>query len=485
MLEIKDLTIRYTTRPEPAVSSVSLEVGKGEFVLLTGDSASGKSTLMQAVCGFIPSIVPAKVTGRIEINGKELKDPIDVARTVCMVQQDPETQFCTETVREEVAFGPENFCRPRNEVIRAVEDSLRDVGASNLIDRKLSTLSGGEKQKVAIASVLALEPEVIILDEPTSSLDPRSVKEAVQAIRTLSSKNELTTIVVEHRVKQFLDLATRIVRMKEGRIVSDLPAKDFRTSSDGTSLSDYPKLVRRDQPVLSIEHLSYSIEGKDILKDVTLEVKDGSVVALMGENGAGKTTLLRHISGLARPDRGRVTVFGRVIGDGREADPWALAEDVGFVFQNPNHQIFGETVEKEIEFASVNFKRPLDRAKEAATKFASEEKVQVTTHPNCLSLGQKRRLNIVSSSAHGPRLLLLDEPFVGQDSTNAFKIAQMLASLQREGRTAIIVTHDLEFAEAFCTDIVLLDGGRVVAQGTSGEDLGKDANKILERWRND
>jgi energy-coupling factor transporter ATP-binding protein EcfA2 len=483
MLQIENLTVKYNTRSEPAVSSFSLKVDKGEFVLLTGDSASGKSTAMQAVCGFIPSIVPAQVSGQIKIDGKVLNDPIDIARTVCMVQQDPETQFCTDTVREEVAFGPENFCYPRDAIIKAVDSSLKDVGAINLIDRKLSTLSGGEKQKVAIASVLALEPEMIILDEPTSSLDPRSVKEAVSAIRALASRHSLTTIVVEHRIAEFLDIATRIVKMRDGRIVSDADrgSPEFeRMKKEELLAPDYPTLHRRDEPVLSIENLSYGIDGKDILKDVTFNVKDGAVVAIIGENGAGKTTLLRLISGLAKPKSGGIQVFHHAVDGGVNIDPWILAEDIGFVFQNPNHQIFGETIEKEIEFASVNFERSLDEAGRAAERFSVEEKVSKISHPNCLSLGQKRRLNIISSSVHGPRLLLLDEPFVGQDRMNAMKIAELIERLQKSGMTAIIVTHDLRFAKSFCTDVVLMNRGRVVAAGTPGEVLRRGASEILE-----
>jgi energy-coupling factor transporter ATP-binding protein EcfA2 len=483
MLQINDLTVKYNTRSEPAVSSVSLNIDKGEFVLLTGDSASGKSTVMQAVCGFIPAIVPAKVSGEVRIDGKVLRDPIEVARTVCMVQQDPETQFCTDTVREEVAFGPENFCYSRERIARAVDDSLKRVGAAQLIDRRLSTLSGGEKQKVAIASVLALEPELIILDEPTSSLDPRSVKEVVAAVRTLGSRRALTTIVVEHRTGDFIDLATRIVRMKDGGIISDAPANgtEFeKYRQEERTAPIYPSLTRRTSLVLSVQGLSWQIDGEKILNNVSFEVKDGSVVALMGENGAGKTTLLKHISGLMAPQTGRIILFDHVISQGNAPNPWVLAKDVGFVFQNPNHQIFGETIEKEVAFASVNFHRPMKDADDATTIFANDEKVDRQMHPNCLSLGQKRRLNIVSSSVHGPRLLLLDEPFIGQDRANALKIAELIAKLQMSGRTFIIVTHDLRFARSFCTDVVLMNRGEVVSSGCPEEALGERARDILE-----
>ena len=483
MLQIEDLTVTYNNRPRPAVSSASLTIGKGEFVLLTGDSASGKSTAMQAVCGFIPAIVPAKVSGQVRINGKTLRDPMEIARTVCMVQQDPETQFCTDTVREEVAFGPENFRYSREEVLNAIDTSLKSVGADHLADRKLSTLSGGEKQKVAIASVLALRPEIVILDEPTSSLDPKSVREVIAAIRELGSRSTLTTIVVEHRVADFLDMATRVVKMQDGRIASDLlpsePEFD-KIRSELVTSPEYPLLTKRNTSVMSVQGLSYRIDGNAILSDVTFDVKDGSVVALMGENGAGKTTLLRHISGLVKPQVGKVSVFDHVIENGEGADPWVIAEDVGFVFQNPNHQIFGETVEKEIGFASVNFRKPEAEARQATDRFAAEEGIDKLSHPNCLSLGQKRRLNIVSSSAHGPRLLLMDEPFIGQDRTNALKIAEQIAKLQRIGMTVIIVTHDMSFAKSFCTDVILMSKGKIVATGSPDRVIDGSAREILE-----
>ncbi len=480
---MENLTVKYNTRSEPAVSSMSMDIEKGEFVLLTGDSASGKSTAMQAVCGFIPEIVPAHVTGRVMIDGRLLSDPLEIARIVCMVQQDPETQFCTDIVREEVAFGPENFCYSIAETLDAVEGSLKSVGASHLVDRRLSTLSGGEKQKVAIASGLALKPEILILDEPTSSLDPRSVREVVAAIKSLGMEHALTTIVVEHRVAEFLDVATRVVKMQNGRIVMN-ERRDgpgfMKMRTEEQSPPEYLRLQKRDENVLTVKSLSYDIEGKNILSEVSFEVKDGSVVALMGENGAGKTTLLRHITGLVKSKKGSISVFNHLIENGKGADPWILAKDIGFVFQNPNHQIFGETVEKEIEFASSNFHEPLDEAHKATSQFSTSEGVDKASHPNCLSLGQKRRLNIVSSSVHGPRLLLMDEPFIGQDRTNALRIAGQIVELQRAGKTVMVVTHDLNFARSFCTDVILLSRGKVVAAGSPEQVLDKHASEILE-----
>jgi energy-coupling factor transporter ATP-binding protein EcfA2 len=485
MLETSGLTIRYGNRSKPAVSQVSLKLDPGEFTLLTGDSASGKSTLMQAICGFIPNIVPAEVSGTVRIGGKSYDDPIAIARVACMVQQDPETQFCTETVEEEIAFGPENFRYPPEKIRKTIDDSLRAVNALHLKDRKLSTLSGGEKQKIAIASMLALEPNLLILDEPTSSLDPKSVNEVIEAIKALRERADITTIVVEHRLGGFLDVASRIIHMSEGRIVSnDLRGtpgfEDIRRAV--SSPIEFPQVRRRQGTMLTVTGLSYEISGKKILDDVTFEIEEGSVVALMGENGAGKTTLLRHIVGLVKPQRGAIEVFDHSMGNGHVSDPWVLAKDVGLVFQNPNHQIFESSVEKELQFASINFGLPLDEANRAVLSFEESEHVSRHVHPHCLSIGQKRRVNILSSSSHGPKLILLDEPFIGQDRMNTTKIAGLLADLQREGRTIIVVTHDEAFARTFCTDVLVLKGGRLLAAGDASAVIRDQQERLFERW---
>jgi energy-coupling factor transport system ATP-binding protein len=482
MLETRDLTVRYWNRSKPAVSHLTLDIAAGEFVLLTGDSASGKSTVMQAVCGFIPHIVPAEVHGTVAIDGRTYEDPLDIARTICMVQQDPETQFCTETVEEEVAFGPENFRHPPGEIRHMVEDALRSVRADHLIDRRLLTLSGGEKQKVAIASVLVLKPRLLILDEPTSSLDPQSVSEVVDAIRALKDLGDITTVVVEHRIGGFADIATRIVKIDEGRLAGDEKrgTEGFdRLCEEAMSPAIYPSMKARGGRVIEVEGLSYAIGGKQILDDVSLTVEEGAVVALMGENGAGKTTLLRHLAGLAAPQKGRIRILDHRISAGATVDPWVLGTDVGMVFQNPNHQLFESSVERELLFASGNFGVAPDEAANAALAFESAEGVSQHVHPHCLSLGQRRRVNILSSSSHGPRVLLMDEPFVGQDRTNSLKIAQLVAGLQGKGRTVVIVTHDPSFARAFCTHAVVLQNGKVADAGPAAAVVDRQGGRLF------
>ena len=464
MLDVEGLTIRYENRSKPAVDSLTFRISPGEFVLLMGGSASGKSTAMQAVCGFIPEIINAEMAGTVRMDGRVFPDATSASRVVCMVQQDPETQFCTEMVEDEVAFGPENFNMPRDEIRAAVDGALASVGASHLVDRRLSTLSGGEKQKVAIASMLAVGPKLMILDEPTSNLDPRSVREVVAAIDSLRLERKMTIVVVEHRPGQFLDLASRIMVMERGRLVED------RVRGP----SGFGGLVRRPSgnhlnpspgpggaAVVSAKGLGLEIGGARILDDVTFDVRGQSIVALMGENGAGKTTLLKALTGLLHPQSGSVSVLGHELGPGSRAEPWALGRDVGFVFQNPNHQIFERTVEREILFASSNYGTPTDEALEAIARFETAEVVRRFVHPHCLSFGQKRRVNIASASSHGPRLVLLDEPFAGQDSANAAAIRDMVSGLRAIGKTAVVVTHDIDFARECCTDVLFMKKGRI------------------------
>lgn len=468
MLEVQGLSVRYENRSKPAVDDVSFRISPGEFVLLMGGSASGKSTVMQAVCGFIPEIVHAEKKGTVRIDGQEFGDATSASRVACMVQQDPETQFCTEIVEDEVAFGPENFRMPRAEIREAVDGALASVGASHLLERRLSTLSGGEKQKVAIASMLAVGPRLLILDEPTSNLDPRSVREVVAAIDSLRRSKKMTIVVVEHRPGQFIELASRVMVMERGRLVMDQEkgSPGFSELALGPAARPFvPTGPRSDAKVVSVEGLGCRIGGVTILDDVTFEVAERSIVALMGENGAGKTTLLRLLTGLLEPQSGSIRLLGHEFGAGRRAEPWAIGRDVGLVFQNPNHQIFERTVEKEIMFAAENFGTPRQEAAEAVRRFEAVEAVRGFVHPHCLSFGQKRRVNIASASSHGPRLVLLDEPFAGQDAANAAAIRDMIGGLRTAGKTAIVVTHDVDFAREACTDVLFMRSGRVVRSG--------------------
>jgi energy-coupling factor transporter ATP-binding protein EcfA2 len=389
-----------------------------------------------------------------------------------MVQQDPETQFCTETVEEEVAFGPENFRLSQARIAECVNHSLRSVHATHLRDRRLSTLSGGEKQKVAIASMLAVEPNLLILDEPTANLDPKAVHQVVKAVQELRRTNRIAVVVVEHRVREFIDMADRVLHMREGRLDSDVvrEQREFEeVRRRSLAAPAYPRLrPKGDRPAVSAEGVTCQVDGKKILDNVNFEIPERSVTAIMGDNGSGKTTLLRHLVGLQRTQTGTLRVGDHKVTATHVVDPWTLGRNVGLVFQNPNHQIFENTIEKEVHFAARNFSSPPDRCEELLLDFEKAEGLRRYAHPHCLSFGQKRRVNILSASSHGPGIVLLDEPFAGQDQDNVDRIVSMLAQLQEDGMTIVIVTHDQAFARSFCTDVVVLDNGRVLDSGPVG-----------------
>ncbi len=472
MIEVRELGVTYPSKNEPSIQNISFSIKEGEFIWLAGESASGKSTLMNCICGFIPQIIPAELEGSIIFNGEKDLDPLQLSRHITMVHQDPETQFCTETVEDEIAFGLENRCLSRRKIDKRIETTLEDLNCSELRHRELRTLSGGEKQKIAIASMLVLNPDVLILDEPTSNLDPISMKEVLKAIENVRRKShDLTIILAEHRIGDLVKQVDRVLKLKEGELTRNI--KDFQrlAQEEKNSIMDYsyPKYsregVKKSETVLRIKDMNHTLDGKTILKDIDLEVKEREIIALMGRNGSGKTTLVKLISGLSEVQEGKIKIFDNVMDSSNKVQPYELGEKIGYVFQNPNHQIFENTLEEEMMFATKNFSKGESEAKRWLKKITTEEDLEEKTHPHTLSFGQKRRLNIYSSSPHDPELIVIDEPFSGQDHQNALMIADIMDDLWKKGKTLIVVTHNLEFAKKFCTRALVLKDGRIVYDG--------------------
>ncbi len=474
IIEVEDLSVRYPSRDEYSIKDLSFNIKKGEFVWLSGDSASGKSTLMNCLCGFIPQIIPAEVEGNIRLNGRSELNTLELAREISMVHQDPETQFCTEIVEDEIAFGLENRRLSRRKIDKRVKTTLEDLNCSELRHRELHTLSGGEKQKIAIASMLVLNPKVLILDEPTANLDPVSMDEVLQAIENVSRKSEeLTIILAEHRIGGLEDQVDRVLRLEGGRlkkIIDDFyrsPSKVKKRLAD-YSYPDYERNVkRRKKPILRIDGLNYRVGGNHILKDIDLEIEQNEIIALMGRNGCGKTTLIKHIAGLSEIQEGTIRIFGKDMTPSNKIPPWELGKQLGYVFQNPNHQIFENTVESEMLFGPKNFGKGVKKGEDRLRKFMKEG-LDKGTHPHNLSFGQKRRLNTYSSSLHDPSLIIVDEPFSGQDHKNALMIADILDEFWRRGKILIIVTHELDFAKRFCTRAVVMKEGKMAYDGDPG-----------------
>ena len=477
MIQITGLSFKFAGTSTLALGDVNLTIRDGEFVIITGPSGSGKSTLCLCMCGFIPQGYNGDFKGKVMINNKDTKEHgvFELSREIGIVQQDPESQLCTLNVIDEVAFGPENFLLPEEEIAKRIDWALKVVGATHLKDRETSTLSGGEKQRLAIASILALKPDIVIFDEPTSQLDPKATAQIFSIITNLQHQTNMTIIVVEHKLYQILPFSSRVIVIDKGNIIIDAPSGELITYHDrlkemGVRLPFQRRKEKTSalnvhdsaETMLEVKNLSVKYpRGNAVLKNVTFNVKKGEIVGLMGDNGSGKTTLLLSILGLKKPFSGRIMLNGR---DAAKMSFTEHARQIGFIFQNPNHQIFEINVLKETTFAPTNFGENEKQSEEKALKLLSAFNLTPykDRHPFGLSYGEKRRLNLASIFIYEPNLLLMDEPFVGQDFKNIQQLMMWTNGFVGQGKSAIMVIHDPEIAEMYCNRLVFLKEGKTL-----------------------
>ena len=537
IIKTENLTYTYPIGEKPAFSNVSITINKGEFVLLTGPSGCGKTTLCRCFNGLIPHFYNGTLEGKITVAGMDVTEhPIhEFAQHVGLVFQNPENQLFALSVEKDVAFALENLGLPREEIRRRVDWALEVTGITDLKDRAPYELSGGQQQRVAIASVLAMKPDVIVLDEPTSFLDPLSAKKIFDVIGGLNRGLGITIILVEHRLDLAARYADRIIVMDEGKIILDGKPREVFSSEEarlvgvgipratrlyqvlkgmGLDLGGVPitskeasKMVREvltrrapsknplgrheagtrvlpagktgSKTVIEVEDVYYTYpNGVEALRGVSLRVREGEFVAIMGQNGAGKTTLVKHFNGLLKPTRGRVLIDGV---ETRGVSVARLARKVGFVFQNPDHQLFCETVEKEVAFALKNFgfdeETTRKRVDWALNILDLTEYRDVS--PFMLSGGERKRVALASVLAWDPEVLILDEPTIGQDYRQKERLMNFIMQLNAQGKTVIIVTHDVEFVAECKPRVILMAEGRILADGDPHKVL-TDLN-LLER----
>jgi energy-coupling factor transport system ATP-binding protein len=469
LIKLTDLSFRYNKSEDFALSDINLEIKKGEFICITGSSGGGKTTLALTLCGFIPHIIEGKFQGQVNLKGySTTKLTIaEISQLVGLVQQDPENQLVTSSPFEEVAFGPENLCLPREEIFERITKSLAVFNLESLAFRSINALSGGEKQQVAIASILAMCPEVLVLDEPTAFLDHQNTKELLKALNELNQNDNITIIIIDHQPVKFKDFIDRMIVIENGRIYADY---------DSTALNFDPFMIPQQdlqhiqqieaktpsECIFTVQDLSIYLNNRRVLNDISLNIESGLIYGLIGPNGAGKTTFLESLLNLI-PSGGSIIYNNQDIS---QISTHQLAYDFGLVFQNPNHQIFENTVLDEILFAPRNFKQDLVIASKRAESLISEANLnQYEKHPPfSLSYGEKRRLNICSIDIYEPPLLLLDEPFIGQDSQNISYLLKLLKRRKLSGKTTIIVSHRKELFD-IVDYFFVLDKGKLLIQG--------------------
>lgn len=511
VIAIKDLTYYYPDTETPALDKINLDIHEGQMILLLGGSGSGKSSLVRAIAGLIPEYYGGTYQGKVLLNKQEIlkMDRRTVAQQVGLVFQDPESQLVMTGVEQEVVFGMENLGLPNKLMKRRVMEVTSALSITEYLHHFIPELSGGQKQKVALASVLTMQPRILLLDEPTSQLDPVAGEEILTMVRRLNEDNGITVVLVEQRLERCFHLADRILVMERGKIIHDQTnpaspgqlafARDIPCLPPLAQLfmragsSEIPATVkqgrriirsyavpdavyaampadkpRRDQQMgqkselLAISSLWFSYpHGKEVLKNVNFKINAGDFIVLMGENGAGKTTLMKQINGLLKPDRGQVVFLGQ---DTKHRSVEDMAADIGYLSQNPSDYLFLPTVRDEMDFTLHNLGLTDDGYSRQLLEGLGIDGC-LEMNPRDLSTGQRQRAALASVLLSRPKLLLLDEPTRGLDYVLKEQLGAILKHIQARGTAILVITHDVEFAAEFADEIALMDQGGIIAQG--------------------
>jgi energy-coupling factor transport system ATP-binding protein len=499
VLHLENVGYSYPDAPEPSLRDVSLSLEPGEFCVLAGRSGSGKSTLLRAAAGLVPHFHGGSFSGRVTVAGLDTRDctPAQIGTVAGTLLQDPESQIVMSTVRSELALAVENLGRGAGVVARAVEEVALALGIAELLDRPTGELSGGELQRVALAAALVSRPPLVLLDEPTSQLDPVAGDELIWQLRRLNQESDTAVLLIEHRLERCLGAADRVIAMSDGRIACDsdpggflqwaareepslstpaarliagagltpppsgvkqaratlrqhgmLPSGEAAGAEDPGArerIARRPRLRRREKsrPALAVKGVWHELrDGPAILRGVDLRLEAGETVVLMGRNGAGKSTLLRHAAGLLKPTRGSVERAGRL----------------ALLLQNPGDYLLHERVADEAPAAALELM--------GLTALAER-------HPRDLSGGERQRLAlaIVLGGEQPAATIALDEPTRGMDRQAKEELAAWLRGQADTGVAVLVATHDAEFAATLATRVVLVADGRVIADGPIAEIL--------------
>ncbi len=503
----------YPRSPEPVLRDISLEIRRGEFLGLIGPTGAGKTTLCLALNGIVPQFYGGRFFGRATVAGLDTLDhPVSrLARHVGAVFEDPETQLITTSVENEIAFALENICVPREEILARIPRVLEAVRLEGSEQKRPHELSGGQKQRVAIAAALAMQPELLILDEPTSQLDPVGKQEVFATVRELNRELGMTILMTSHAAEELAEYADRIALLAGGRLITigspdeiysqiellaeyhlrppQVATTFYLSGQNGSRLSRIP--VRLDEgmtalcalrdectvtppdklptppkhngnPLLSAQNVKYTYDdGTEALRGVSLDIREGEYVLIIGQNGAGKSTLVKHFLSLLKPTEGLVTVGGV---DTRGLAVSELARRIGYVAQNPDTQIFNTTVGDEVAFAlrylDYSPQQVEERTVESLKAMGLLERREA--HPYSLPKGDRARIVVAAVLAMKPEVIIFDEPTTGQDYRGAKYILDVSQRLHRMGKTVIVVTHHLYLMPEYAERVIVMGKGTVL-----------------------
>lgn len=530
MIEIEHVSYTYPNAAHPALDDLTLTITEGEFLLVCGPSGAGKSSFLRLLNGLIPHFHGGRISGDVHVWGRSTRttQPRDLADLVGFVFQDPDAQFVVDTVEDEIVFGMENLGLAPAIMRRRVEEVLDQLGIAALRHRRISSLSGGERQRIAIAAVLAAQPRALVLDEPTSQLDPHAAEEVLTALQKLNADLGLTIILSEHRLERVVQYADRIlsfstpprsttpafppmelspthtryligppdhilaqidltpplVTLGKTRGWSPLPLtiKEGRRHARAipTPIIPAPPSAPPTTPAtITLTHVHYAYGTHEALYDLNITAHPGELLALMGRNGSGKTTLLRLLVGLLHAQRGTVRILGR---DTTRLPIEEIAPLIGYVPQDPRTLLFHDTLHEELAFT---LNRPTSKHHPTHAQHIPPHEHQIratldrlglgphaSTYPRDLSGGEAQRAALAAVLVANPPILLLDEPTRGLDYHAKATLGRLLRDLVADQRTIIIATHDVELVAAYADRVALLGDGELIVEGSTRAVLG-------------
>jgi len=525
IIRFENVTYSYPGTETPAIRNINLAIQAGEIVLITGPSGAGKTTLCSTLNRIVPESYEGELTGKILVQGEDISSHSigEMAFKAGMLFQDPSGQLTNPTVEDEIAFGPENKGLPVEQVEKLIKEYVGYVGMEKFLDRPPQALSGGQQQSVAYAAVLAMEPDIYVLDEPTSNLDPLGSDLVFDLMKKLATDKKKTVIIVEHKLEKIINLVNRIIVMDKGAIVYDgtpeevllhyeelkkigvvtpqinqiflkLNAEKGTQLAQTTSLSDavdslraalprtlpqerflqvgknFKQFRRFDKPIIQVKDLRFGyVPEVEVLHGISLDINEGEFLSIVGRNGSGKTTIVKHFNGLHKPTGGSVIVKGQ---DTRETTVAQLSRAVGYCFQNPDHQIFSSLVLDELRYGPKNLgwdDETIDETILEVTKMLGISDL-LEENPYNLSKGQRQQIAVAAILCTKPDVLIVDEPTTGQDPLQSRAMMDMMKELNEKAhKTIVVITHDMSIAAEYSDRIVAMHMGEIIADGTPRE----------------